>query len=157
MTELQEVEDVIDGCSGPSRTVLDYCLTTKRLVDAAKRPGFSVDSWRPLAELIDTEAFVRVGNFKEVMDWNSYVDFLTNWARASDWECSFRRVSEAGNVVFLELEERSRVGDFANSVNSMSVYEFNNDGKIARIDVYLQMALPDPDMLKSYDGVQISG
>jgi len=26
-------------------------------------------------------------------------------------------------VVFLELEERSRTGDFRNSVNSVSVYE----------------------------------
>lgn len=156
MTQLRNVEDVIGDYSGPSRTVLDYCMTTKRLVDAAKGPGFSVDSWKPLADLIDTDAFVRVGNFKEVMNWDSYVDFLTNWATASDWECLFRRVTAADNVVFLELEERSRVGDFANSVNSMSVYEFNDVGKIARIDVYLQMALPSADMLKSYDGVQIT-
>ncbi|MEO3760127.1 hypothetical protein ABGB19_17825 [Mycobacterium sp. B14F4] len=156
MSELRDVEDVIGEYAGLSRAVLDYCMTTKRLVDAAKRPGFSVDSWTPLGDLIDTEGFVRVGNFKEVMDWGSYVEFLTNWATASDWECSFRRVTEADNVVFLELEERSRVGDFANSVHSMSVYEFNDAGKIARIDVYLQMALPSADMLKSYDGVQIS-
>ena len=56
-----------------SRTVLDYSALMKRLVDEAKQPGFTADSWAPLAELIDTENFVRVGNFKEVMNWEEYV------------------------------------------------------------------------------------
>ena len=60
-------------------------------------------------------------------------------------------------MVFLELEERSRIGDFSNSVNSVSVYEFTGSGKITRIDVYLQMALSDPDMLAAYDGIEVSG
>lgn len=153
---MQDVDYIVDDYSGRSRTVLDYCLTTKRLVDEAKMPGFSVDSWAPLADLVDTDNFVRVGNFKEVMNWQGYVGFLTNWVSSSQWECSFKRITEAGNAVFLELEERSRIGDFTNSVNSVSVYEFNDLGKIAHIDVYLQMALPDPDMLASYDGVDIS-
>jgi hypothetical protein len=41
-------------------------------------------------------------------------------------------------------------------VNSLSVYEFNDAGKIRHIDVYLQMALPDPDMLKGHEGVELS-
>ena len=138
-----------------SQTALDYSHLMKRLVDEAKQPGFTIESWAPLAELIDTQNFVRVGNFKEVMNWAEYVAFLTNWATSSDWESDFKRVTEAGNVVFLELEERSRIGDFDNSVNSVSVYEFGSNGKITRIDVYLQMALPDPDMLASYEGVEI--
>lgn len=153
---LKEVADVADDYSGFSRAVLEYCMTTKRLVDAAKRPGFTSDSWTPLARLVDTDTFVRVGNFKEVMNWQEYIDFLTQWAASSQWECSFKRITEAGNVVFLELEERSRLGDLSNSVNSMSVYEFTESGAIAHIDVYLQMALPDPEMLAAYGGVQIS-
>ncbi|WP_431238695.1 hypothetical protein ACQ86B_02195 [Mycolicibacterium aichiense] len=138
-----------------SQTVLDYSALMKRLVDEAKEPDFGSESWAPLAELIDTQNFVRVGNFKEVMNWSEYVAFLTNWATSSEWESDFKRVTEAGNVVFLELEERSRIGDFSNSVHSVSVYEFDQSGKITRIDVYLQMALPDPDMLASYEGVEI--
>ncbi len=139
-----------------SQTVLDYSAVMKRLVDEAKQPGFSTENWAPLAELIDTQNFVRVGNFKEVMNWGGeYVAFLTNWATSSEWESDFKRVTQAGNVVFLELEERSRIGEFSNSVNSVSVYEFDPSGKITRIDVYLQMALPDPDMLASYEGVEI--
>lgn len=152
---MQDVEDIIGDYTGLSRKVLEYSVITKNLVDKAKKPGFTVDSWAPLGELIDTEKFVRVGNFKEVMNWQEYVTFLTNWASNSEWECSFKRITEAGNVVFLELEERSRIGDFSNSVNSVSVYEFDKAGKITHVDIYLQMALPDPDMLGSYADIEI--
>ncbi len=153
---LRDISDVIDDYTGRSRTVLEYGLTTKRLVDAAKQPGFSVDSWGPLAELVATEDFTRVGAFKEVMDWSAYVDFLTKWATSSEWECSLRRITETPEVVFLELEERSRIGEFANVVNSLSVYEFDDSGKIGRIDLYLQMELPPAEMLTSFDGVRLS-
>ncbi|WP_059016740.1 hypothetical protein [Mycobacterium sp. M26] len=153
---MHALADVIDSYTGHSRTILEYSALMKRMVDEAKKPGFSAESWAPLAELIDTENFVRVGNFKEVMNWQEYVGFLTGWASSSEWDCSFKRVTESGNTVFLELEERSRIGDFSNSVNSLSVYEFADDGRIVRIDVYLQMALPDPEMLASYADVEIS-
>ena len=112
--------------------------------------------WAPLAELVAVDEFERVGNFKEVMDWSGYVEFLTNWAKSSEWECTFKRITESGGVVFLELEERSRIGDFSNVVNSVSVYEFDDAGRIRHIDVYLQMALPDSGMLGSYENVNIS-
>ena len=149
--QFTDVADVIDDYTGRPRTVLKYCMTTKRLVDEAKTPGFSVDSWAPLAELVSTDEFERVGAFKEVMKWNEYVDFLTNWATSSEWECSFKRITEASGVVFLELEERSRVGEFSNVVNSLSVYEFTDAGKIRHIDLYLQMALSPGEMLKSFE------
>ena len=150
---LKEVSDVIGGYTGHSRTVLEYSLLMKRLVDEAKQPGFSAESWAPLAELLAVDEFERVGNFKEVMNWQDYVGFLTNWAVSSEWECSFKRVTESGGVVFLELEERSKTGEYRSVVNSMSVYEFNAAGKIRHIDIYLQMELPPLEMLKSYEGV----
>ena len=156
MTELRDVRDVIEHTSGLSRTVLDYSLIMKDLVDAAKRPGFSADSWAPLAALIDVDDFERVGNFKEVMTWPDYVGFLTNWAPTSLWECSFKRITESGDVVFLELEERSTTGDFASVVNSLSVYEFNAAGRIRHLDIYLQMALPGSDALAGYEGIRIT-
>jgi hypothetical protein len=146
---MQDVNDIVDDFSGRSRRVLEYCMTTKRLVDAAKRPGFSVDSWTPLAGLVAIDEFERVGPFKEVMKWPEYVDFLTNWATSSEWECSFKRITEPDGVVFLELEERSTVGDFSNVVNSLSVYEFDSTGLIRRIDVYLQMVPLTAEMLNT--------
>ncbi|MGO8850733.1 hypothetical protein [Mycobacterium sp.] len=156
MTTLRDIPEVIDDHAGRARRALEYALTTKRLVDDAKQPGFSAASWAPLAELVATDEFERVGAFKEVMDWPAYVDFLTNWATSSEWECSLRRVTETSGVVFLELEERSLIGDFSNAVNSLSVYEFTDAGKIRRIDLYLQMELPPAEMLKSFDGIEIS-
>jgi hypothetical protein len=153
---LRDVEEVIGDYTGLSRTVLEYSQIVKRIVDIAKQPGYSADSWAPLAELCAVDDFVRVGNFKEVMNWQEYVAFLTDWAAASEWDCSFKRITEANGVVFLELEERVSMGDFSSVVNSMSTYEFNSAGKLQHIDVYLQMAMPGAELLQSYDGIQIS-
>ena len=92
---VEDVDDVVEH-TGRSRTVLEYSLVMKRIVDEAKQPGFSVESWAPLAELIAIDEFERVGNFKEVMNWQGYVDFLTAWATSADWECSFKRITEVG-------------------------------------------------------------
>ncbi len=150
----QQIGDVIDGYTGHARTVLQYCVTIDRLVHEAKGPGFSVESWGPLAELVAVDAFERVGAFKEVMTWPEYLDFLTGWATSSTWRCSFKRLTEAAGLIFLELEEHSAVGEFTSVVNSLSVYEFNDAGKITHIDLYLQMELPDPELLKSFEGVE---
>jgi hypothetical protein len=153
---MSDIDTVFESYTGVARTVLEYGRIVERLVRDAKAPGFGPQGWAPLAELVDTKAFVRVGNFKEVMNWAEYTTFLTSWASSAQWDCSFKRISETGGVVFLELEERSSVGDFASVVNSMSVYEFNDTGKIVHIDVYLQMELPSPELLAGYDGVEIA-
>lgn len=139
---MPELADIVAHHTGRSRTVLEYAATTGRLVGEAKTPGFTDAGWAPLADLVDTENFHRVGAFKEEMDWAGYVAFLTGWATTSEWECTFKRITEHGELVFLELEERSVVGDFRSVVNSLSVYAFSDDGRIRRLDLYLQMAYP---------------
>ena len=146
------LDEILATATGRSRIVLEYSRITKRLVEAAKNPDFTSADWAPLAELIDVDNFVRVGPFKEVMDWTSYVEFLTNWAKSSEWNCTFQRLTETPDVVFLELEERSHMGDFSSVVNSVSVYEFNPDNKVRRIAVYLQMALPATGSVPTFDG-----
>ncbi len=147
---LKEVAEVVGSYTGLSRKVLDYSLVMKRLVDEAKRPGFSESSWAPLAELVAVDEFERVGNFLEVMRWPDYVAFLTKWAKSSEWECSFKRITDKDGVVFLELEERSRIAEHRSVVNSATVYEFNAAGKLRHLDIYLQMKMPDPQMLQAY-------
>lgn len=149
------IDEVIEEYRGRSRRVLDYTQITQNMVTAAKHAGAD-QTWSALADLIDTEEFVRVGNFKEVMNWDAYLGFLNNWAPNAEWSADFRHLTEAGDRVFLELEERSRVGEFDSVVNSLTVFRFNADDKITRIDLFLQMALPDPEMLASYDGVEIA-
>lgn len=151
-----DMSEVLGDYTGLSRKVLDYSMVMKGIVDSAKEPGFSVDSWAPLKELIAVDEFERIGNFKEVMRWPEYVEFLTNWAAGSTWECSFKRITEHDGVVFLELEERTSMGDFSAVVNSMSVYEFNAEGKIRHLDIYLQMPLPGAEIFETYEGVQIT-
>jgi hypothetical protein len=147
---MRDVSEVVGDYQGLSRKVLEYSLVMKRLVDEAKRPGFSEASWAPLADFVAVDEFVRVGNFLEVMRWPDYVAFLTKWATSSGWECSFKRITDNDGVVFLELEERSRIGDHRSVVNSATVYEFNEAGKLRHLDIYLQMEMPNPEMLKAY-------
>jgi hypothetical protein len=144
-------DDVLATTTGRSRAVLEYSQITKRLVESAKQPGFTVESWAPLAELIAVPEFVRIGPFKEVMNWAEYAEFLTNWAVSADWDCSFQRITETTDLVFLELEERSRIGDFSSIVNTVSVYEFNADNRVRRIAVYLQMDLHDTGSVPTFE------
>lgn len=147
---LKDVGDVIGDYSGLSRKVLDYAQLMKRMVDDAKQPGFGIDSWAPLTAMVAVDEFERVGNFKEVMGWNDYIEFLTRWAPNAEWECSFKRITEHGNMVFLELEERSKFAGRSNAVNSMSIYDFNEAGKLRHLDIYLQMELPKEAMPQFY-------
>jgi hypothetical protein len=122
-----------------AQRVLDFEATVKRLVKAAKDPGFTAADWASLAEFVATGEFERVGTWMEVMNWQQYTGFLTQWAKSSmGFDTVLRRVSELPGLVYLELEERhTRPGGVA-SVHSLSVYEFNADGKIKHLDVYLQ-------------------
>ena len=139
MSELHDLADVVDDHTGLARVVLEYTTEMKRTVDRAKEPGFDTSGWDGIAALLDVDAFVRVGPFKDRMDWPAYVAFLTAWASGSYWECSFRRITEHGNLVILELEERMAPGDHEGAANSASVFEFDDDGRLRRLDVYLQL------------------
>jgi len=150
---MQDIDDVIGSYQGRQRRVLEYSQLMAAKVLEAKKPGFSQESWTPLEALVDKEKFERVGNFKEIMDYTSYIAFLTQWATTSDWECSFKGIWEQGDRIFLELEERSSTGGYSSAVNSLSVYVFNNKDKIEHVDIFLQMEMPDPEILRNYEGV----
>lgn len=153
---LRDVAQVIGDYDGRSRTVLEYSLVMKQLVDRAKEPGFSREDWAPLAELVAVDEFERVGNFKDLMGWDEYVTFLTAWAPTAAWECSFKRVTESEDLVFLELEERVVTDGVVNAVNSLSVYELDGAGRVRHLDIYLQMPIPDDFLPEAYKGVRIA-
>lgn len=90
---MYEIADVLKEHAGLEPKALDYTLTMKSLVDAAKLPAFDSSEWSRLAKFVDAKTFERVGNFKEVMSWDVYIAFLDRWARGSDWECSFRHIT----------------------------------------------------------------
>jgi hypothetical protein len=123
---------------GPlTRKVLDYTQTMKRLVPAITAPA----DWAPLAEFVAVDEFERVGTFLEVQDWQQYTEMLTHWASATEtFETTVRRISELPGLVYFEIEERHFRGGNVNVVNSMTVFEFDEDGRIRHLDVYLQQA-----------------
>jgi hypothetical protein len=121
---------------GPlTRKVLDYAQTMKRLVPAITAPA----DWAPLAEFVAVGEFERVGTFLEVQDWQQYTEMLTQWASATEtFETTVRRISEMPGLVYFEIEERHVRGGSINVVNSMTVFEFDEDGRIRHLAVYLQ-------------------
>ena len=124
--------------NGPlTRKVLEFTQTMKKLVPTIKAPA----DWAPLAELVAVDEFERVGCFLEVHNWQQYTEMLTKWASATDsFETAVRRISELQPLVYFEVEERHYRGGNVHVVNSLTVFEFNEDGKICHLNVYLQQA-----------------
>jgi limonene-1,2-epoxide hydrolase len=124
-----------DGRGPLTRRVLDYERTMRRLVPTVTGPA----DWAPLAEFVAVDGFERVGTFLEVQNWNQYLAMLTGWAAATDsFETTVRRINELAGVVYYEIEERHHSGDDVHVVNSMTVFDFDDDGRIRHLDVYLQ-------------------
>ena len=121
---------------GPlTRTVLDYVRTMERLVPTVDAP----EDWAPLTEFVAVDEFERVGTFLEVQSWSQYTEMLTQWASAiATFETTVQRISELPGLVYYAVEERHLLGENVNVVNSLTVFEFDDDGKIRHLDVYLQ-------------------
>ncbi|MFM6966595.1 MAG: hypothetical protein ACKOWI_04435 [Rhodoluna sp.] len=135
-----DISEAAQSLTGLSRTVLDWALTQKRLMDASKSADFDPSEWDQLSSYVDLESFKRIGNFKEEMNFCGFLDMMRKWAPFAHWEGSFKRITEHDNVVILELEERVLADGLTNAVNSVSIYEFNDAGKLQHLDVYLQTA-----------------
>lgn len=125
---------------GPhGQRVLAYGDCIERTVRAAKEPGFTLAGWAELEAMLDVGRFERVGNMMERQTWPEYRDLLTRWAGSTAFWSNFRRITEAGNLVFLELEEHNTPQDGPETVvNSVSVYEFDAAGRLVHLDIYLQ-------------------
>jgi hypothetical protein len=118
--------------------VLEYGELVKELVARAKEPGYSREDWAPLTDMIAVDQFERIGIYREKMSWEEYLDFMVPWAGSKDFDISVRRITEVQNLVFFEIEEHHIKDGAVTIVNSMNVYEFNDQGRICHLDVYLQ-------------------
>jgi hypothetical protein len=130
-----------EGYKGLSRKVLRYGDAFTRIVEKIKKPGFSEADWAPLEELVDVHKFERVGvfltNTAEVIGWPQYKTYLTQYGGATAWEGTLRRITEAPGLVFLELEERNTRGGVTDVSNTVTIYEFDQAGKLCHLDVYV--------------------
>lgn len=148
----ENIAEAAKRYEGNMRSAIDYGLFQKRLMDRARTgaPDYSPEEWFGLKDFV-TDDFQRIGTFKEVMTLTDMVGFLQAWSPTTLWEGSFKRVSEHDNVVFLELEERIGEGTEQTAVNSISVYQFDDAGKIKHLDVYLQAAMGTVEKGEAYD------
>jgi hypothetical protein len=124
------------GPPGPlTGKALEYDRVLTELVPCVRTPA----DWEPLNRFVAVDAFERVGTFMEIQDWDSYTEMLTGGATAIDsFETSVHRISEVPNLVYYEIEERHhRAGNLA-VVNTLTVFEFDGEGLIQHLDVFLQ-------------------
>jgi hypothetical protein len=92
-----------------------------------------------VAEFIDPDRFRRVGAYLEEFDWPQYREFLTGWAAGGTrFEMTMFHITEAGNAVFQEIEERHYRGDEFIRKNVIAVYRFDDRKRIVHLDIYEQ-------------------
>jgi len=122
-----------------AQKVLHYTDSIKRFVERAKEPDSDASIWDELSQIIDVDRFERVGNDKAAMGWDVYRELLLKWGSTTDFWAEFHRISEVGRRVFLELTEHNHPrGGVESVVNSCTVYQFDEAGKLVHLDIYLQ-------------------
>lgn len=103
------------------------------------------ETWDALLPLIDADRFRRRGNERDhEMDWPTYRAMLDQWAgHSGEYEKTLHRASEAGNVVYLDLDERATAKDGSvGSLRSLSIYEFDEADRIVGVDVIMGFHQP---------------
>ncbi len=122
---------------GPlTRRVYDFVETQKNVMAAGIS---SPQDWEPLAAFIDPDTFKRVGAYLEELNWSDYKKFLAGWmAGGTRFEFTEFQISEIGNAVFQEIEERHWRGDEFIRKNVIAVYRFNDQNKLVHLDIYEQ-------------------
>ena len=127
--------------TGLSRKVLQYSERFLQITNKIKQPGFSEADWAPLEQLVDVRNFQRMGVFLtarvEVSNWQQYKGFITQYGGVTSWEGTLRRITEVPGLVYLELEERNTTNNVTDIANTVTIYKFNEAGKLVNLDVYV--------------------
>jgi hypothetical protein len=92
-----------------------------------------------LLPLVNADRFRRRGNERTEWDWPAYLAMLGQWnGNDGKYEKTLHRASEVGNVVYLDLDERSTHHDGSvSALRSISIYEFDDADKIVGVDVIM--------------------
>ncbi|MEO6717541.1 MAG: hypothetical protein ABIM50_09905 [Novosphingobium sp.] len=122
---------------GPLRqVVIDFNeVQAKILAAGVKSPA----DWEPMNAYLDVATFKRVGAYLEELAFTEYCEFLAGWAAGgTQFEFTEFHVTEIGNTLFQEIEERHTRGDAFIRKNVIAVYRFNAANKIVHLDIYEQ-------------------
>ncbi len=123
--------------AGPLRqVVLDFNECQANILAAGVK---SAADWEPMNAYLDTATFKRVGAYLETFNFTEYCEFLAGWAAGgTHFEFTEFHVSEIGNTLFQEIEERHTRGSEFIRKNVIAVYRFNAENKIVHLDIYEQ-------------------
>jgi hypothetical protein len=130
-----------DAYTGLTRTVLQYGKAFADLVEKAKSGPLVDADWGPIEQIVDVEHYERLGVFStpqaEVLGWATYKTYVSQFAGNYTWEGTLRNVTEANGRVVLELEERNAMQGSRTVSNTVTIYEFNPEGRILHLEVYV--------------------
>ena len=130
-----------DKYQGLSRKVLQYSENFKRIADKIKQKTLTEADWAPMEELVDVQNFRRAGVFEtntiEKSTWQQYKGAINQYGGMTSWEGTLRRITEVPGLVFLELEERNTRNGVTDISNTVTIYKFNDAGKLINLDVYV--------------------
>ena len=94
-----------------------------------------------MEQLVHVASFERVGVFlgakAEIIDWPTYRTYIERYGGATAWEGTLRHITETPGRVILELEERNTRDGVTDVSNTVTIYEFNDAGKLTHLDVYV--------------------
>ena len=129
------------GFTGLTARTLEYCEAFAGLVEIARARPLTEADWAGFERLVDVDTYERVGVFlgpaAEVIDWATYRHYITQYAAGTSWEGTLRHVTEQGNRVILELEERNTHSGVVDVSNTVTIYEFDELGRVRHLDVYV--------------------
>jgi hypothetical protein len=127
---------VLEELGPMTKIVNDFCARQSEVMVRGVRSPLD---WEPVAEFVDVDRFKRVGAYMEEMNWREYREFLTGWVSGGTrFEMTVFHITEIGNAVFQEIEERHFRGSEVVRKNVIAVYRFNDRHKIIRLDIYEQ-------------------
>ena len=130
-----------DQYTGLSRQVLRYSAAFEGIIGKLKSGGVTDVDWAPFEEIVNPATYERVGVFlgaqAEVIGWDKYKEYISMYGAAADWEGTLRHITEVDNRVVLELEERNTRDGETDVSNTVTIYEFDEAGKLAHLDVYV--------------------
>ena len=127
--------------SGLSRKVVEYSAAFTALVNTAKQRPLTDADWQALESLVDVDRFERLGVFlgaeAERFGWATYKEYIAKYGTGTDWEGTLRQVTETPGRVILELEERNIREGVTHVSNTVTIYDFTDDGRVHHLDVYV--------------------
>ena len=122
------------------KIVRDWADIYEGICKRSKHAKIAAADFDPIAALVATEDFLRIGVFKDEADWPLCLEKYVQFAGTSLWSGKVRYINTVGNIVFQELEETITRPNGENVIYTMSVFEFNDDDKVRTLRVYMQQA-----------------